>query len=203
MPALISEQFRIHNAQQFEEAFSEAVATNMYFFMGRPQNWDTSAVAGATSYVGQATGSQHSNSYLATPDENNPPTPIDSFNYEKEIFDDMISLKRITSSDVRLVIPRHNWTSGRHYSMYDHTETMTNLLAERTGQTISTGTGTLYPMYVMNSNFNVYKCLFNNKTEAGVPQPSTTEPTATTTTAGAPAALADGYVEVYVLRVCI
>ncbi len=112
MPALISEQFRVHNAQQFEEAFSEADPTQMYFFMGRPQNWDTAAVAGATSYVGQTAGSQHSGSYLATPDENNPPTPIDSFNYEKETFDDMISLKRIQSSDVRLVVPRHNWTSG-------------------------------------------------------------------------------------------
>ena len=118
MPALISEQFRIHNAQQFEEAFSEAAATNMYFFMGRPQTWDTAAVAGALSYVGQPAGSQHSGSYLAAPNENNPPTPIDSFNYEKEIFDDMNSLKRIQSSDVRLVIPRHNWTSGVTYSMY-------------------------------------------------------------------------------------
>ena len=77
MPALISEQFRIHNAQQFEEAFSEASATNMYFFLGRPQEWDVTTVAGATSYVGQSAGSQHSSSYLATPDENNPPTPID------------------------------------------------------------------------------------------------------------------------------
>lgn len=65
MPALISEQFRIHNAQQFEEAFSEAAATNMYFFIGRPQTWDTAAVAGALSYVGQPAGSQHSGSYLA------------------------------------------------------------------------------------------------------------------------------------------
>jgi len=85
--------------------------------------------------------------------------------------------------------------------MYDHTETMSNLISTRTGQTISTGTGTLYPMYVMNTNFNVYKCLFNNKTEAGVPQPSTTEPTAVSTAAGAPAALADGYVWKYMYSV--
>ena len=116
MPALISEQFRIHNAQQFEEAFSEAAATNMYFFMGRPQTWGTAAVPGALSYIGQPAGSQHSGSYLAAPNENNPPTPIDSFNYEKEIFDDMISLKRIQSSDVRLVVKRYNWTSGVTYS---------------------------------------------------------------------------------------
>ena len=54
----------------------------------------------------------------------------------------MIAAKKVASSDVSHVVTRHNWTSGRHYSMYAHTETMTNLLAERTGQTISSGTGT-------------------------------------------------------------
>ena len=57
--------------------FLRQAATNMYFFMGRPQTWDTAAVAGALSYVGQPAGSQHSGSYLAAPNENNPPTPID------------------------------------------------------------------------------------------------------------------------------
>ena len=101
MPAPISEQFRIHNAQQFEEAFSEAASTKMYFFMGRPQNWDTTRnIAGATSYVGQSAGSQHSNSIWQPQGQNNPPTPIDGFNYEEETFDDMISLKRVTSSNI-------------------------------------------------------------------------------------------------------
>ena len=187
MPALISEQFRIHNAQQFEEAFSEAVATNMYFFMGRPQNWDTSAVAGATSYVGQATGSQHSNSYLATPDENNPPTPIDSFNYEKEIFDDMISLKRITSSDVRLVIPRHNWTSGITYSMY-----RSNYSSDYKANSAGENAPHLYSakFYVVN-DYKVYKCIFNGSSPSnpnGVA--STVAPTGTATTVFT---TADGY----------
>ena len=187
MPALISEQFRIHNAQQFEEAFSEAVATNMYFFMGRPQTWDTTAVAGATSYVGQATGSQHSNSYLAAPDENNPPTPIDSFNYEKEIFDDMISLKRITSSDVRLVIPRHNWTSGVTYSMY-----RSNYSSDYKANSAGENAPHLYSakFYVVN-DYKVYKCIFNGSSPSnpnGVA--STVAPTGTNTTVFT---TADGY----------
>ena len=73
----------------------------------------------------------------------------------------------------------------------------------RTSQTVANtaGTGTttasLYPMYVMNSTYGVYKCLYNSEVEiSGVnySQVSTVEPTATTTTAGAPAALADGYI---------
>ena len=39
MAAIISEKFRIFNAKQFLESLSEASATNMYFFVGRPQKW--------------------------------------------------------------------------------------------------------------------------------------------------------------------
>ena len=42
---------------------------------------------------------------------------------------------------------------------------------------------------------------FNDKTEGGRPTPSTIEPTATTTTAGAPAALADGYIWKYMYTI--
>ncbi len=162
MPALISEQFRIHNAQQFEEAFSETAATNMYFFMGRPQTWDAATVSGATAYVGQPSGSQHSASYLANPDENNPPTPIDNYDYERELFDDMISLKKIQSSDVRLVIPRYNWTSGQIYSMY-----RPNYSADYKANSAAENASNLYnaKFYVV-SNYRVYKCIYNGSTVA-------------------------------------
>ena len=199
MAALVTQNFRVHNAKQFKEMFSETelfggtsvtdaqglLNTNVYLFIGKSNAWSGSF--SDTNVPNPATAANPSSDTTANT----------SYTHWK----DMIAAKKVASSDVSHVVTRHNWTSGRHYSMYDHTETMTNLLAERTGQTISTGTGTLYPMYVMNSNFNVYKCLFNNKSEAGVPQPSTTEPTATTTTAGAPAALADGYVWKYMYSV--
>ena len=187
MPALISEQFRIHNAQQFEEAFSEASATNMYFFLGRPQEWDVTTVAGATSYVGQSAGSQHSGSYLATPDENNPPTPIDSFRYEKEIFDDMISLKRIQSSDVRLVVPRINWVSGTTYSMY-----RSNYSADYIANSAGENATQLYAgkYYVVN-DYKVYKCIYNGATSANPNgTASTVAPSGTGTTIFT---TADGY----------
>ena len=187
MPALISEQFRIHNAQQFEEAFSETAATNMYFFMGRPQTWDTATVSGVTAYVGQSTGSQHSASYLAAPNENNPPTPIDNFDYEREIFDDMISLKRIQSSDVRLVIPRYNWTSGQIYSMY-----RPNYSADYRANSSAENATNLYnaKFYVVN-NYKVYKCIYNGSSVAnpnGIT--STVAPTGTGTSIFT---TADGY----------
>ena len=199
MAALVTQNFRIHNAKQFKEMFSETelfggtsvtdaqnlLNTQVYLFIGKSNAWSGSF--SDTNVPNPATAANPSSDTTANT----------SYTHWK----DMIAAKKVATSDVSHVITRHNWTSGRHYSMYDHTETMTNLLAERTGQTISTGTGTLYPMYVMNSNFNVYKCLHNNKTEAGVPQPSTVEPTATTTTAGAPAALGDGYVWKYMYSI--
>lgn len=199
MAALVTQNFRVHNAKQFREMFDETelfggtsvtdaqglLNTNVYLFIGKSNAWSGSF--SDTNIPNPATAANPSSDTTANT----------SYTHWK----DMIAAKKVASSDVSHVVTRHNWTSGRHYSMYDHTETMTNLLAERTGQTISTGTGTLYPMYVMNSNFNVYKCLHNNKTTSGVPQPSTIEPTATTTTAGAPAALGDGYVWKYMYSV--
>lgn len=199
MAALVTQNFRVHNAKQFREMFDETelfggtsvtdaqglLNTNVYLFIGKSNAWSGSF--SDTNIPNPATAANPSSDTTANT----------SYTHWK----DMIAAKKVASSDVSHVVTRHNWTSGRHYSMYDHTETMTNLLAERTGQTISTGTGTLYPMYVMNSNFNVYKCLHNNKTTLGVPQPSTIEPTATTTTAGAPAALGDGYVWKYMYSV--
>jgi len=187
MPALISEQFRIHNAQQFQEAFGEASPTNMYFFVGRPQTWDTTSVAGITSYIGQPTGSQHSNSYLASPDENNPPTPIDNFKYEREIFDDMISLKKIQSTDVRLVIPRYNWTSGQVYSMY-----RSNYSADYKANSAAENASNLYnaKFYVIN-NYKIYKCIYNGSNVAnpnGIA--STVAPTGTSNSVFS---TADGY----------
>ena len=84
---------------------------------------------------------------------------------------DMIAAKKVASSDISHVITRHNWTSGRVYQMFKDTETQTNLISTRTGQTVSNAGGTatesatMYPIYVMNTNFGVYKCLYNAETE--------------------------------------
>ncbi|MGA1049790.1 MAG: hypothetical protein ACO3UU_17430, partial [Minisyncoccia bacterium] len=47
MPAIISDKFRIFNAKQFIESFSEGSSdtgderSRLYFFVGRPQRWDS------------------------------------------------------------------------------------------------------------------------------------------------------------------
>ena len=223
MPALVTTEFRIHNAKQFREMFSEAalyggstehatpavqtalvslastLSTNMYLFIGKSSAWSGSYTPPGGSLTNFTDTSE--------PDPNNPNAPSSdtTANTSYSHWKDMIAAKKVASSDVSHVIARNNWISGRYYSMYDDTVKFSLMNSNQTSQDVYTGsanaTATLYPMYVMNSTFKVYKCLFNNKTESGRPQPSTVEPTATTTTAGAPAALADGYVWKYMYTI--
>ena len=209
MPALVTTEFRIHNAKQFREMFSEAaqyggatasaaLSTNMYLFIGKSAAWSGSFNDGTTTY-------QVSDTAQPDPNKTNAPSSDTTANTSYSHWKDMIAAKKVASSDVSHVIARNNWTSGRYYSMYDDTIKFSSLTASQASQNVNSGTAdttaTLYPMYVMNSTFKVYKCLFNNKTESGRPRPSTVEPTHTTTSAAAPAAQSDGYVWKYMYTI--
>jgi hypothetical protein len=97
MPSIVTTKFRIHNAEQFVETFSEAANTIMYMFIGRN---------------------------TAFPDENNPPNPVNSTaNIEYTPWRDMYAAKRINASDVTHAVPRYDWTSGVVYIFYDDIDT--------------------------------------------------------------------------------
>ena len=209
MPALVTTEFRIHNAKQFREMFSEAalyggatasaaLSTNMYLFIGKSAAWSGSYNDGTTTY-------QVSDTAQPDPNNTNAPSSDTTANTAYSHWKDMIAAKKVASSDVSHVIARNNWTSGRYYSMYDDTVKFSLLTASQASQNVNSGTAdttaTLYPMYVMNSTFKVYKCLYNNKNESGRPLPSTVEPTHTTTSAAAPAAQSDGYVWKYMYTI--
>ncbi len=71
---------------------------------------------------------------------------------------DMLAAKKITTNDISFVVPRIDWIAGRVYEEYNN---LTDL--DIPGNTSK---------YVLTSNGNVYKCIFNNR--GGV---STVEPT--------------------------
>ena len=97
MASLVTSKFRVHNAQQFAEAFSETSNTIMYLFIGKN-----------TSF----------------PNDNSPPTPINSTaNIEYTPWRDMYAAKRISTADVTHAIERYNWTSGTVYDQYDDQDT--------------------------------------------------------------------------------
>jgi hypothetical protein len=173
MPAIITNKFRIHNQEQFVESFSEASANVYYMGIGRPQAWATSTRGDSrTQYEGT---------------DASPLTPVDSVSQEFHTFDDLLAAKRVTSSDVSVVIPRRNWTTGTVYDYYRHDYGHYITGSTSSVVTADSGATALYDatFYVLNSNNNVYKCLDNN---GGAN--STVEPTGTSTSV---LSTADGY----------
>ena len=240
MSAIITDLFRIHNAQQFVEALSEPTTstpaeesaaeagtqrTRLYFFIGRPQEWRAylelyainntfqvgEIVYQGTSYPGGASvygtvekvfpnsvllsgvnGTQGQNSNFVpgttvtgntggatakagvwrTGSENVPTQPFDSQEEKFEIYDDMISLKRVKKDDLTFVVKRYNFGASTVYDMYkpDYSS----------AKTTATGATSLFAstFYVMNSSYEVFKCVYNGQTPTdpnGVV--SVTEPT--------------------------
>ena len=154
MAAIITNKFRINNAEQFVESFSESAATTYYLFIGRSHSWATDTDGQGRS-INEGTDAS-------------PPTPNDDITSEFYNYDDMLGAKLLTSSDVSHVIPRRNWTTGTTYDMYEHNISSSNAA--------NSGATNLFDstFFVMNSSFAVYKVIENDGATA-----STVEPTST------------------------
>ena len=154
MAAIITNKFRINNAEQFVESFSEASPETYYLFIGRAHAWASDAdVQGNT---------------IAEGTDASPPTPNDDVTSEFYAWDDMLGAKLIASTDVSRAIPRRNWTTGTTYDMYEH-----NI---GSGNASASGATNLFDStyVVMNSSYAVYKVIENDGATA-----STVEPTST------------------------
>ena len=165
MAAIITNKFRINNANQFYESFSEASPETYYLFIGRAHAWASDVDAQGNT--------------IAEGTDASPPTPNDDVSSEFHAWDDMLGAKIIASSDVSYCIPRRNWTTGTTYDMYEH-----NI---GSGNTANSGATNLWDstFVVMNSAYAVYKCIENDGATA-----STTEPTSTSNSIFS---TADGY----------
>jgi len=172
MPAIITDRFRIHNSEQFSEAFSEASGNTFYLGIGRPQPFATSTRADSrTNNEGTDAA---------------PITPADNTTAQTYPYDDLIAAKKITSTDVTFCIPRRNWSTGTIYDIYRH-DYGDYATGNTSTITANSGASTLHDasFYVLTSARNVYKCLDNNGNAASTVEPSTTLPDIIST--------ADGY----------
>jgi hypothetical protein len=106
----------------------------------------------------------------------NPPQANSSVDAVYEVWRNVISGKKVTGGDISYVIRRQNWTANTVYVPYD---------CER-----STLYGSTNLPYVLTDDFNVYKCIFNNKNANSSIKPISTNPNTTYTTA-------DGYIWKY------
>lgn len=103
-------------------------------------------------------------------DDQNPPVePPLTQHGDTTIRDNIIFLGRVNPSDAALVVPRYNWESGEVFAQWDHTQ---NMVGEQ--------------FYCITDEFNVYKCLYNNRDAL-----STVKPTGTSLN---PLETSDGYV---------
>jgi len=172
MPAIITDRFRIHNSEQFSEAFSEAAGNTFYLGIGRPQPFATSTRGdGRTNNEGTDAA---------------PITPADNVNSQHFPYDDMLAAKKITSTDVTFAVPRRNWTTGTTYDIYRH-DYGDYATGNTTAIAANGGASTLHDsaFYVLTTDRNVYKCLDNDNNTA-----STVEPSGTSTSI---LSTADGY----------
>ena len=154
----------------FSESFSETASQVYYLGIGRPQ-----AFATATR---PDTRTDNSGTDAA------PLTPVDSIGDEFYHFDDMLAAKKVTSSDVSIVIPRRNWATGTVYDYYRHDYGHFVTGSTSSVQTASSGATTLFDsnFYVLTDDFNVYKCLDNNGGVASTDEPTGVSTSVITTT---------------------
>jgi hypothetical protein len=100
------------------------------------------------------------------PDETTVTNLSDTVEQEKEIWDNMLMAKKIIPKDIELVIQRYNWTANTRYKQYDDTVPLEDLLT-----TSIEGDDVVYPMYVINADGDVYKCLCNNVNQRSQVEP--------------------------------
>lgn len=76
---------------------------------------------------------------------NIPNPPINSYQEDVTIRNNLLYMRRLAPTDVSMVIHNYTWTPGNVYDQWDHTREME-----------------ARPFYVVTDEYNVYKCLNNN-----------------------------------------
>jgi len=127
--------------------------------------------------------------HLSWPNEDAPPVPKDTVSQEKSVWDNMYAGKKITGNEVQLVVEKLLWTTNTKYRQFDDTIELEELVTANTEQNLK-------PIYVMNSENNVYLCICNN-----VSSLSTIEPTGKNISANGNIQTSDGYFWKYLYNV--
>jgi len=164
--AVITDKLRIVNCSNF---INDVSTGNYYTFIGFP----------------------YADSFYPTWNSVSRPNPIDNYFYLNSYRDNILGIKKITSSDVIRVIPKNVWTKGKKYEMYRHDYSVNNTSPW-------TSSTRLYDAsyYVMNSEYRVYICINNNSLPSNQNKgtTSTQEPLHTNLS---PTVESDGYIWKY------
>jgi hypothetical protein len=116
--------------------------------------------------------------------EDVPPLPLDNQREKIALYDEIIAAKRITDAFARTVIRRYNWdlVANPKFDMWKPDYSATPGGGGQIGKQTATGQNTIADakFYVMNSNYEVFKCLYNGENPANATGQNATEEPLTT-----------------------
>lgn len=136
MPAIITKNYRILNADTFMRSLEAPALNNLYLFIGKSMPWP-----GDT-----------------------PPEALDNQDATDSIWNNILSLKRILTSDVSLGVVKRSWVYNTYYSIYRHDYGSSGVTGVSSTGAITTPLA-IYDAnyYVVTENGNVYICIDNNR----------------------------------------
>ena len=177
MSAVVTDQFRIFNAENF---VNSVLDTNNSYYV----------------FLGFSNPSSPEPGFGRTTTDKWPLEPVDNFQYEYQYRDTSLFGKRINSKNIRRVIRKIQWTTNTPYDMYRHDYSSSN-------PSKVAKSGRLYDSnyYVINSDYNVYICIDNGSDLTPTVGNSQDEPTFTDLEPSAAGTSSDGYVWKYLFTV--
>ncbi len=111
--------------------------------------------------------------------EDVPPLPLDNQREKINVYDELIAAKRITDSFARTVIRRYNWdlVANPKFDMWKPDYSATPAGGGQVGKSTATGQSAIADakFYVMNSDYEVFKCLYNGENIANPSGQNATE----------------------------
>lgn len=111
--------------------------------------------------------------------EDYPPLPLDNLREKNDLYDEIIAAKRITDAYARTVIRRYNWdlVANPKFDMWKPDYSATPGTGGQIGKQTATGATNIADakFYVMNSNYEVFKCLYNGENIANPTGQNATE----------------------------
>tara|TARA_A100001201_G_scaffold2442_2_gene6144 strand:- start:11962 stop:13545 length:1584 start_codon:yes stop_codon:yes gene_type:complete len=175
--AIVTDQFRVSNAENFVNSFD--LSTNSYYlFVGLANP--------AEDYFGRSTSWNVST-----------PSPKDDFSNTAHTKDTIIFGKKITSVGLRRLVKKRSWVSGTKYEMYRDDYNSSN-------RSPITNSSRLYDTsyYVITSEFKVYICIDNGSSGDNLTgNPSIDEPRFTGLEPAAAGSSGDGYLWKYLFTI--
>ena len=157
--SIITDKFRIENAKKFVQSVKQRVYPSDFSTTTTDYEASKSAVLNSQAdrlymMIGKITTWYDPNNLPAgISDKDAVPAITDDIRSESELWSNAQIVKQVTSTHVRHVIPRQNWTTGVVYPFYQSNSSNTTTYSSSTTENF----------YVLDeAEYRVYKCLWNN-----------------------------------------